>query len=239
MIHRMKETTVSAFLRHSGAVLDGIDEEDVLLTRRDGADLVLIPASRMRAIRQGMRTLAGALRQPGGSMGRTPVSSPASPPPEAAFLSSEERRRMLAEVAEAALVAADLEVVQPLERTLDRWERLVRVRARGGSLPAHDARPVAIPDDVDDPSIAKAARVVELPLNVRWSHPRRSYDLSDPQQLRRVYEQVLREGTDEDVRRYVDVDRLIAEWDRLVLPRGVRRAWAEWLQRRRGVELAC
>lgn len=234
----MEQTTLSAFLRRSGAVLDAVAEQDVLVTRRDGADLVLTTASRMEAVRQGLRTLARALKVADTGPGTRAPFAPA-PSPQAAFLSPEERRRMLVEVAEAALVASELGVVEPLERTLDRWQRLARLRARVGPLAAHDTRPVAIPDDVDDPSVAKAAGVVELPPHVRWSHPRRSYDLNDPRQLRRVYEQVLREGTEEDVARYVDVDTLIAEWDSLVLPARVRRAWAQRLRERRGVELAC
>jgi len=55
----------------------------------------------------------------------------------------------------------------------------------------------------------------------------------------RVYEQVLREGTAEDVRFYVDVDQLIGLWEELVLPGSVRRAWAEWILRHRTIEIAC
>jgi hypothetical protein len=44
-----------------------------------------------------------------------------------------------------------------------------------------------------------------------------------------VYEQVMTEGTDDDVRAFIDVGEMTALWDDLVLPRQVRRAWAEWL----------
>jgi hypothetical protein len=54
-----------------------------------------------------------------------------------------------------------------------------------------------------------------------------------------VYEQVLTEGTDEDVRFYVTLDDLIDLWPDLVLPHHVRRAWARWLATRRGVAVAC
>jgi hypothetical protein len=40
-----------------------------------------------------------------------------------------------------------------------------------------EARPVAIPEDVDDPSVAKASGRVELPLRVYWSYPERDVDL--------------------------------------------------------------
>jgi hypothetical protein len=77
------------------------------------------------------------------------------------------------------------------------------------------------------------------PLRVRWSGPPRHYDLADRKDRARVYEQVLSEGTDDDVRFYVDVDDLIDLWPDLVLPQHVRVAWARWLADRRGVALAC
>ena len=101
------------------------------------------------------------------------------------------------------------------------------------------ARPVAIPADIDAPHLEKASGVVRLPPNVRWSTPDRTYDLSQMPDLRSVYEQVLQEGTEEDVRRFIEVDQLIALWDELVLPDHVRVAWASWLSEHRGLHLAC
>lgn len=101
------------------------------------------------------------------------------------------------------------------------------------------ARSVPIPSDLDSgPGPRERGRVV-LPLHVRWSGPDREYDLSDRGDRARVYEQVMSEGTEGDVRRFVDVDEVVEMWDELVLPRHVRRAWADWLRRRRGLELAC
>jgi hypothetical protein len=93
------------------------------------------------------------------------------------------------------------------------------------------ARPVAVPDDLDDPSLAKASGKVELPLHVRWSGPPIVYDLDNRADRARVYEQVLREGTDDDVRYFVDADQLRDLWDELVLPPAVRQAWTGWLRR--------
>lgn len=112
------------------------------------------------------------------------------------------------------------------------------MRERSATL-GPSARPVAIPDDVDDPRVVKAHGVVELPLRVRWSGPVRRYDLDDRNDRASVYEQVLTEGTDEDVRFYVVVDDLVDMWSELVLPRHVRRAWVGWLAVHRGVDLAC
>lgn len=102
-----------------------------------------------------------------------------------------------------------------------------------------DPRPVAVPDDVDDPRHEKASGVVQLPSNVRWSGPPKAYDLDDPIDRARVYEQVLREGTDDDVRRFIDADTLEQLWETLVVPARVRVAWAAWFRRHRGIDLAC
>jgi hypothetical protein len=95
------------------------------------------------------------------------------------------------------------------------------------------ARPVAVPEDLGDPSLPKATGQVELPLHVRWSGPPTTYDLDDPADRARVYEQVLREGTEDDVRFYIDPDQLADILDELVLPARVREAWAGWLDRHR------
>jgi len=98
--------------------------------------------------------------------------------------------------------------------------------------------PPEIPDDVDDPRHTKARGVVTLPHRVNWSDTDPTYDLADRPQRVRVYEQVLREGTADDVRFYIDIDLLLDLWDELVLPPAVSSAWAEWLLEHRGVEVA-
>ena len=102
-----------------------------------------------------------------------------------------------------------------------------------------ESRPVALPSDMDDPAIGKAAGRVVLPLHVRWSGPSITYDLANRSDRMRVYEQVMREGTEEDVFHFIDLEQLVDLWDDLVLPPGVRRAWAAWLEAHRGLVLAC
>ncbi len=102
-----------------------------------------------------------------------------------------------------------------------------------------EAREPCIPADIDDPRLIKARGKVTLPLSVYWSGPSPVYDLDDVRERARVYEQVLREGTDDDVRRFVEVDEVVELWDRMVLPTSVRRGWARWLREHRGATLEC
>ena len=94
-------------------------------------------------------------------------------------------------------------------------------------------RPVALPKDLDDRSLSKATGRVELPPHIRWSGPPITYDLRKRADRARVYKQVQREGTEDDVRFYVDPEELLELWDELVLPPAVRRAWRDWIVRHR------
>ncbi len=97
--------------------------------------------------------------------------------------------------------------------------------------------------DRDDTPLLTAKQMVEqgavvtLPLHLEWSGPRRSHDLSDHKQLLHVYETVLREGSGDDVRRYVDLNTLIEIWDEIMLPDHIRVAWTDYFERRRGLHL--
>lgn len=97
---------------------------------------------------------------------------------------------------------------------------------------------MAIPEDLDDPGVPKSTGLITLPVNVRWSGPERAFDLGDPRDRLYVYEQVLREGTEEDVRNIIEVDTLIEMWDELVLPVYVRGRWVDWIREHRGLTLA-
>lgn len=98
---------------------------------------------------------------------------------------------------------------------------------------------MAIPADFGVGTTTRARGRIELPLHVRWSGPALTFDLDDDAERARVYELVLSEGTEDDVRYYVDPDDLVRLWDRLVLPPWVRQAWALWYRDHRGVRLSC
>lgn len=107
----------------------------------------------------------------------------------------------------------------------------------GGMSLRGDVQAPAVPDDVDAAGIEKASGLIQLPLHIAWSDPERRYDLADRRSRARVYEQVLREGDNDDVRRFIDVEQLLDMWDELFVPRRVRAAWAEWFLVRRGLRV--
>ncbi len=90
------------------------------------------------------------------------------------------------------------------------------------------ARPVAIPEDFTIATNPKASGKIELPFHINWSGNTLTYDLDDRADRARVYEQVLREGTEDDVRFYVEIDKLLDLWNELILPLNVRKAWESW-----------
>ena len=86
-------------------------------------------------------------------------------------------------------------------------------------------RPVFVPNRLWRLSIREAFTSVTLPLGLNWSRPGAVFELSDRRQRARCYEIVLREGTPDDLRRYIDGALLIDIWPDLVLPRELRAAW--------------
>jgi hypothetical protein len=96
------------------------------------------------------------------------------------------------------------------------------------SAPTARQRPFALPtrlEELDGPSVDGRVR---LPTHLDWSAGR-VYNLTDPADRRRVYELVLREGSLDDLRRYIDVRELTVQFHELVLPDEIRTAWARLL----------
>lgn len=226
--------TLSDLLRSSGEVLGALERGEVEIRRRDGEDLWLTTSARADALRAALEGLARLAQ----IVDAEPAAVTAAFP-WTGLLNDAQRRYFLRELSRTAAAAADLGSLAPLADVVSRWREHAKRGSTSTARPGIDGRPVSVPDDVDDPSIEKASGIVKLPAHIQWSGPKRTYDLSDVQQLRRMYEQVLREGLEGDVRRFIDVDLLLEHWDELVLPPRVRRAWADWLLRRRGVSLAC
>lgn len=85
--------------------------------------------------------------------------------------------------------------------------------------------PYAVPDRLWRLDVADALATVVLPDHLDWSGAPRAYHLVDRRDRARVYEIVLREGTDADLLTYVDGVLLVEIWDDLILPRPLRAAW--------------
>jgi hypothetical protein len=84
-------------------------------------------------------------------------------------------------------------------------------------------RPYTVPRALEELA-GPAGGIVMLPGWLDWS-PRRSYDLSDPAALRVMYEQVIQEGREQDLKTYLNTDLLVHIWPDLILPVRVRRLW--------------
>jgi len=91
--------------------------------------------------------------------------------------------------------------------------------------PVANGRAAYVPTALPRLPLDHAFRRVRLPLHLNWSQPGREFDLANRQQRMRVYEIVIREGTAEDVARYIDGALLVDLWPDLVLPAGLRREW--------------
>lgn len=105
--------------------------------------------------------------------------------------------------------------------------RALLVAARKARLmdPTARVRPVAVPDDLSALDGPPLRAIVKLPGHVHWSKPPVQYDLRIRSHRISVYEQVLCEGTHDDVRQFVRLDDLLDLWHELYLPDHVRGAW--------------
>ncbi len=91
------------------------------------------------------------------------------------------------------------------------------------SRPGRQAVVIADLADLHGP----ASGNVELPLRLFWQ-PDRTFDLDDPDSLRWMYENVLREAIRaEELAAFLNKDLLVAVWPDLCLPDGVRAAWED------------
>ncbi len=106
--------------------------------------------------------------------------------------------------------------------------------------PTASYRPFEIPEDLEElHNPPEVHRQVQLPTRIRWSGPEMTYDLTNRTHRVSVYKQVLLEGTAQDIRRWVDLDELIALWDDLWLPTELKRAWAQRIHEARNIDLPC
>jgi len=106
------------------------------------------------------------------------------------------------------------------------WELAAQPRVTFTQQTSAHGKPIWVPDRLPRLDVAQALAALELPLHLNWSAPGRIFNLRSRADRARVYEIVLQEGTPADILTYVDGTLLIDLWEDLVLPRGVRSAWA-------------
>jgi transcriptional regulator with XRE-family HTH domain len=115
-----------------------------------------------------------------------------------------------------------------LQRVLDAagFELDARPKITSTTVVSPLGRAVAVPDRLPRLEAEQAFATVSLPLTLNWSQPGRTFRMGERGDRARVYELVLREGTTDDVSRYVDGALLIDLWDELILPAYLRAAWS-------------
>jgi hypothetical protein len=101
------------------------------------------------------------------------------------------------------------------------------VRVRVAPYLARPGRRVLVALDLADLQ-GPVTGTVELPLRLFWSGTERTFDLSDPDIRRWIYETILQNATrSDDLTTLLDGTTLVALWPQLFLPKGVRRAWED------------
>jgi hypothetical protein len=126
------ERNLTDMLRSSGEVLREAEHQDVVLRRRDGADVMLVDFDREQSLRQ---SLASAARMVAGLHDAAPgvLERMASALPDAIawtqFLPEAERVTFLREFAATAAACVDADVFEPLGRLNNEWRRTAAIYA--------------------------------------------------------------------------------------------------------------
>ncbi len=126
------ERTLTDMLRSSGDVLREAEHQDVVLRRRDGADVMLVDFEREQGLRQ---TLAAAARIIAGldGSGEQVLERFVAVLPDAIawtrFLPEEDRLSFLREFAATAAACVDADVFEPLTQLNNEWRATAAVHA--------------------------------------------------------------------------------------------------------------
>lgn len=125
----MVEHTLSYMLRNSGAVIAEAEHQDVVLRRRDGADLILGLRSREESVRSALgvlaRLLVAASIDPDT---RDRVASALTVSlPWTSFLPERERAEFFQALTAKAAACVDLDTFEPLARLIDGWRATAEV----------------------------------------------------------------------------------------------------------------
>ena len=86
-------------------------------------------------------------------------------------------------------------------------------------------KPFHVPDSLPSLPLGQAIRIVELPNRLAWSGQERVRNLADRSDRRFVYKQVIEEGTEEDILKYIDGRFLVDLWDELLIAPVIQELW--------------
>jgi hypothetical protein len=130
------ERSLSYMLRNSGAVLDEVEQRDIIIQRRDGEDLYLALSSRERGIRDSLGVLAGFVRAAlhDESTRAVVVKWLADDLPWTSFLPEDDRELFLVDFARTSAACVDADTYEPLVRALDGWKATAEAYANPGVL---------------------------------------------------------------------------------------------------------
>jgi hypothetical protein len=90
-------------------------------------------------------------------------------------------------------------------------------------------RPVSIPQDFGPEYQVELMTKITLPIHLWWSGKPLVLDPTIEKDLVRLYELVLIEGGEKDIREYISFETLRMLWGQLFLPKYVRSQWDHWL----------
>jgi len=86
-------------------------------------------------------------------------------------------------------------------------------------------RPYTVPETLEELT-GPTRGVVALPIMLAWTG-RREFDITDPDQMARMYKVVLEEGLLDDLRVYINGAMLRQLWPEVRVARRVRQLWEE------------
>lgn len=126
------ERSLTDMLRSSGDVLREAEQHDVLLRRRDGADMLLVEAKRAEALRDGFADAARIIASLSADRAQMVDSLVGTLPlalPWTQFLPEEDRREFLREFAATAAACAETGAFEPLAQFSREWRATALVYA--------------------------------------------------------------------------------------------------------------
>lgn len=118
-------------LRNSGEVLAEVEHRDVVLRRRDGADLFLGLRSREESVRDALGVLARLLLAASvdPQTRRRVASALSAALPWASFLPEEERDEFFEALTSTAAACVEVDIFEPLAHLIDGWRATAELHA--------------------------------------------------------------------------------------------------------------